>query len=63
MWLLNTDWLKDWAKEDEVKKAMDALCAYRRPEVLKAIAFLWGTFLVLVFSLIVTVRFALWLPL
>jgi hypothetical protein len=61
MFLLNPDWLKDRLTDDEIKKAIDALLAYRRFEVLKAIVFLWSIVLILTFTGIVTVRFAFWI--
>lgn len=49
--------------EEKVKRAIDALLSYRRWEVLGALLCVWVTFLVLTFSLLVTVRLALGLPL
>lgn len=45
-------------EEEKVKRAIDALLDYRRREVLLTLAIVWGVFLFLVFTLLVTIRFA-----
>jgi hypothetical protein len=45
-------------EEEKVKRGIDALLGYRTREVLLTIAILWGVFLLMVFTLLVTIRFA-----
>ena len=44
--------------EQGVKRSIDALLSYRTREVLLALACVWGTFLCMVFTLLVTIRLA-----
>lgn len=44
--------------EEQAKRAIDALLAYRRKEVLAFLACAWGVFLLMVFSFLATIRFA-----
>lgn len=45
-------------EEEKVKRTIDALLEYRKREVLLALAIVWGVFLLMVFTLLVTIRFA-----
>lgn len=45
-------------EEEKVKRTIDALLEYRRREVLLALAVMWGVCLLMVFTLLVTIRIA-----
>lgn len=44
--------------EENAKRFIDTLLGYRRKEILFMFAVLWGVFLFMVFSLLITVRLA-----
>jgi len=44
--------------EEDARRFIDTLLRYRRKEVLMALALLWGVFLLMVFSLLLTIRLA-----
>ncbi len=45
-------------EEEKVKRAIDALLDYRRREILLALGIVWGVVLLMVFTLLVTIRIA-----
>jgi hypothetical protein len=63
MWTHNPFRLFQVMTEEKVKRGLDALVSYRSKDVLVTVALLWCGFLVMLFTLLVTVRLALNLPL
>ena len=45
-------------EEERVKRAIDTFIDYRRREVLLVLGIVWGLFLLMVFTLLVTIRIA-----
>ena len=48
-------------EEERVRRAIDSLLDYRRWEVLLALGIAWGLFLLMVFTLLVTIRIAFYI--
>ena len=63
MWFFNTNRIAEFLDEERVTRAARALLSLPSKPVLKALTATWGIVLVMVFTFIVTVRFALSLPL
>lgn len=56
--LVNPRRISEVIRSQQVREAIDTFVTYRRPDVLKTLAMLWGVFLTMIFTLIVTVRLA-----
>lgn len=48
-------------EEERVRRAIDSLLDYRRWEILLALGIVWGLFLLMVFTLLVTIRVAFYI--
>jgi len=63
MWFINTRRIRELFDEEKVRMAAEAILSYRCKEVLLVLLYGWCILLGMVFSLLVTVRLALTLPL
>jgi hypothetical protein len=48
-------------EEERVRRAIDSLLDYRRWEILLALGIVWGLFLLMIFTLLVTIRTAFYI--
>lgn len=62
-WFPNPNRIREIFTEETVKRAADAILAYRTREVFFALLYSWMIFLGMVFTMLVTIRVALSLPL
>lgn len=62
MWKINPQRIFEHLTEDRVNEAARGLASVANKPVLKALLLFWGVFLALVFTLLLTVRLALTLP-
>lgn len=63
MWFPNPNRIREIFTEETVKRAADAILAYRTRAVFFALVYCWLLVLGMVFTLLITVRLALSLPL
>jgi len=62
-WSFNFNRLREVFRTEAAREAIETFLTYKRPEVVKTIAALWGVLLVMVFTMVFTIRLALSIPL